>query len=173
MNEVILALEKIRKEFKGKVGENARIIIGEDWLHKSKTKIKKCIVSARLTRKAVATAAKEDVQLIITIFPPIFTQGSHRKISKEHLNLLKILLENNISVYSLGEDWLITENGGFDYLLNLLDFQYPSPLVIEYQNKHKKMGNNGNDTWLCIHVQGPMGEVLACVRTAFLYSNGS
>ncbi len=138
MKEVIQALEKILKEFKGKVGENAGIIIGEDWLHKSKTKIKKCIVSARLTRKAVATAAKEDVQLIITIFPPIFTQGSHRKISKEHLNLLKILLENNISVYSLGEDWLITENGGFDYLLNLLDFQYPSPLVIEYQNKHKK-----------------------------------
>ena len=138
MKDVIQALENIRKEFKGKVGENAGIIIGEDWLHKSKTKIKKCIISARLTRKTVATAAKEDVQLIITVFPPMFTRGNHRKISKEHLELLKILLENNIGVYSLGEDWLITENGGFDYLLNLLDFQYPSPLVIEYQNKHKK-----------------------------------
>jgi len=138
MNEVIQALEKIRKEFKSKVGENAGIIIGEDWLHKSKTKIKKCIISARLTRKAVATAAKEDVQLIITVFPPIFTRGSHRKISKEYMGLLKILLENKISVYSLGEDWLITENGGFDYLLNLLDFQYSSPLIVEYQSKHNK-----------------------------------
>lgn len=138
MNEVIQALEKIRKEFKGKLEENAGIIIGEDWLHKSKAKIKKCIISARLTRKAVATAAKEDVQLIISIFPPIFAQGSHRKISKENLGLLKILLEKNISVYSLGEEWLVTENGGFDYLLNLLDFQYTSPLVIEYQNHHKK-----------------------------------
>jgi len=74
MKEVIQVLEKIRKGFKEKVGENAGIIIGEDRLHKSKTKIKKCIISARLTRKAVATAAKEDVQLIITIFPPIFRE---------------------------------------------------------------------------------------------------
>jgi putative NIF3 family GTP cyclohydrolase 1 type 2 len=138
MNEVIQALEKIRKEFKGKIGENAGIIIGEERLLTSKAKVKKCLVSARLTRKAVATAAKDDVQLIITVFPPIFVQSKHRKISKENLELLRILLEKNIGVYSLGEDWLITEKGGFDYLLNLLDFEYTSLLEIEYQTKHKK-----------------------------------
>lgn len=139
MNEVIQALEKMRKEFKGKIGENAGIIIGEDWLLGSKAKVKKCLVAARLTRKAVATAAKDDIQLIITVFPPVFTQSKNRKINKENLDLLKILLENNIGVYSLGEGWLTTDNGGFAYLFNLLDFDYTSPLVVEYQTKHEKI----------------------------------
>ncbi|NHJ31704.1 MAG: hypothetical protein FK732_02470 [Asgard group archaeon] len=138
MNEIIRALEEIRKEYKGAIGENAGIIIGEDWLLKSKTKIKKCLITSRLTRKAVATAAKDEIQLIITVFPPVLTQGNHRKINKEHLDLLKILMEKNIGVYSLGRKWLTSEKGGFDYLLNLLEFQYTAPLVVEYQVHNEK-----------------------------------
>jgi len=138
MTDVIPALEKIREEFKGKIRENSGIIIGEDWLLSSKSKIKKCLVTSRLTRKAVATAAKEEMQLIITIFSPVFTINKHRKINKDNLDLLKILLEKNIGVYSLGEEWVFAENGGFDYLLKLLDFQYTAPLESKYQSLHKR-----------------------------------
>ncbi len=138
MTEVITALEKIREKSKRKIGENSGIITGEEWLLSSKTKIKKCMITSRLTRKAVATAAKEEIQLIITIFSPIFAFSKDRKISKEHLDLLKVLQEKNIGVYSLGEEWLVTENGGFDYLLNLLNFQYTAPIGDEYLTLNKK-----------------------------------
>ena len=75
MNEIIQALEKIRKEFKGKIGENAGIIIGEDWLLASKTKVKKCLVSSRLTRKAVATAAKDSEFTRPASYKPILITG--------------------------------------------------------------------------------------------------
>ncbi|MGC9778264.1 MAG: Nif3-like dinuclear metal center hexameric protein [Candidatus Heimdallarchaeota archaeon] len=128
MDEVIIALEDIRKEYDSEIN-NGGIILGEAWLDKAKAKLKKCLIAARITRKVIATAAQEQIKLIVTIFSPIFTNSEQQKIDKENLDLLKIIIQNKISIYSLTGDWLIEEKGGFDYLLKLLDFKYSSKIA--------------------------------------------
>ncbi len=132
MDEVIIALENIRKEYDRDIN-NGGIILGEEWLDKGKGKLKKCLIAARVTRKVIATAAQEQIKLIVTIFSPIFTNSEQQKIDKDNLDLLKIIIQNKISIYSLTGNWLVEEKGGFDYLLKLLDFKYSSKIVLNVE----------------------------------------
>ncbi|MDY6902031.1 MAG: Nif3-like dinuclear metal center hexameric protein [Cyanobacteriota bacterium] len=135
MDEVIIALDGIRKDYDSEINVGG-MILGEEWL--AKIKIKKCLIAARLTKKVIAIAVQEKVKLIITIYPPLFTRGSYYKINKEHLELLKKIIQNKIAIYSLTKEWLVTEKGGFDYFLQLLDFEYNSKITCENEPPENK-----------------------------------
>jgi putative NIF3 family GTP cyclohydrolase 1 type 2 len=144
MKSIINVLEKIRKSTTTDNLDSSGIIIGKKWFLDEKVKLTKCYVSSRLTRKIVAQAAQEKVRLIILIFPPILTRGHEQKIDDEQLDLLKIIIENKIVIYALGENWLTSEDGGFDFFFDLLEFQYKSNIksvTIDH--------NNGKNELVC------------------------
>ncbi len=135
MKSIIEALEKIRKMCDNDKFDTNGFIIGEKWILDKKENIPKCLISSRITRKVIALASQEDIKLIISIYPPIFTKGIEQKIDGEQLDILKIILENKISLYALGKKWLIAENGGFDYLLDLFEFEYKSLFELSTLNQ--------------------------------------
>ena len=139
MSRLLSILEKIREECAIK-DSSSGLILGEKWLENSKKKVQKCLISSHLTRKAVATAMKEKAEIIITIHPPYFTDFSNSKIPKTKLELLQKLIQNEIAIYSLGDNWLVSEQGGFDYFLNLLDFDYRKKLNFITIDKTKTEG---------------------------------
>ncbi|HUT81506.1 MAG TPA: Nif3-like dinuclear metal center hexameric protein [Candidatus Bathyarchaeia archaeon] len=140
MNALVKTLEKIReKSFKDKFCSSG-IIISNNRINNGKINLK-CLISSRITRKVVAHAAQEKIDLIISIYPPKFIQNNSQKIMDDHLDLLKILLENKIAVYSFGEKWLFTEDSGFDYIFELLEFQYKKPFECLYLNRKGKEKN--------------------------------
>jgi putative NIF3 family GTP cyclohydrolase 1 type 2 len=142
MKSIINVLDKIRKSTTTDDLDSSGIIIGNKWFLDEKVKLSKCYVSSRLTRKIVAQAAQEKIRLIILIYPPIFTRGHDQKIDDEQLDLLKIIIENKIVIYALGEDWLTSEDGGFDFFFDLLEFQYKSNIksvITESTNYKEKL----------------------------------
>ena len=130
MAEILTILENIRKEINQQKNTPGGLIIGEGWYDHSKAKIRKGLIAANINRKVVATAIQEKAELIITITPPTFTDSTNGKIPAGKMELLQKLIENKIALYSLGKDWLVSEQGGFDYFLSLLDFDYRNVLAI-------------------------------------------
>lgn len=116
-------------------------VLGKNWLKHSKKHMKALVVAARLTRTAVAKAQQQEAKLIVTIFPPTFHLNSMITLPEEQQELLEILFEQKIAVFSLTEDWLTTIQGGFDYLLELLDFQYSSLYKLS-KNKQTPTGKS-------------------------------
>ena len=142
MVSIIDALEKIKKKSNLNKTDANGFIIGGKWIFDKKENLSKCLVTSRLSRKVVAQSAQENFKLIISIYPPIFTRGIEQRVNNEQLDLLKIIIENKIALYALGEGWLVVEDGGFDYLLDLLDFQYKSffeLLISDRIGKEKKL----------------------------------
>lgn len=131
MIEIISALDNIRNEFLSDEDKKTGLIFGEKWLETTKTK--KCLISSHLTKKTIASLKEEDIQLIITIFPPKFIEQVGR-ILPEKMEFLSILIQQKTAVYSLGDFWFVSNDGGFDYLLKMLDFQYTSEFKLEYND---------------------------------------
>ncbi|MBN1331126.1 MAG: Nif3-like dinuclear metal center hexameric protein [Candidatus Heimdallarchaeota archaeon] len=134
MNALIKTLEKIREKSIQDKFCSSGIVISNDRIGNSKSNLK-CLISSRVTRKVVAQAAQEKVDLIISIYPPLLIQNNNQKIIDEHLELLEIIIENKIAIYSFGEKWLFTENSGVDYIFELLEFPYKKPFECVYLNK--------------------------------------
>ncbi len=132
MSQIIALLDKIKVESSSKDKQTSGVILGGEWIEFSKTKIRKCLIAAHLTRKVVATAVKEKAEIIITIYPPSFTQTDSNEIPPTKMELLQRLVQNKIAVYSLGESWLLSEQGGFDYFLRMLDFDYRHKMKIDF-----------------------------------------
>ncbi|NHJ84155.1 MAG: hypothetical protein FK734_01750 [Asgard group archaeon] len=130
MKEFLLALANLNQERKSIHKSSGQFILGEDFLLNSRGKLKRCILCSRLTRKIVTTAVSDDVKLIITIYPPYFFTSGQNSINLANQELLKMLLENNIAIYSIGEKWFSKENGGFDFILQQLEFQYTQELTL-------------------------------------------
>ncbi|HUU79783.1 MAG TPA: Nif3-like dinuclear metal center hexameric protein [candidate division Zixibacteria bacterium] len=136
MSQLISVLENIRNNYCSNECNETGLMIGDDWLEN--LKIKKCLITSHLTRKVVANAKKEEFELIVTIFPPKFVT-QRNKISKEKMELISILINNKIAVYSLGSYWLTAEDGGFQYFLELLDFQYSKDIEYRYYDEDKRL----------------------------------
>jgi putative NIF3 family GTP cyclohydrolase 1 type 2 len=132
MISLINALDKIRNESTSKITTKSGFIIGKKWFTGKKAKITKCLITPRITRAVIAQAAQEEIKLVISIHPPTFTRGFEQIVDDAQLDLLKIIIDKKIALYSLGEEWLISEDGGFDYLFDLLDFQYKSQISISF-----------------------------------------
>ncbi|MHA1879105.1 MAG: Nif3-like dinuclear metal center hexameric protein [Candidatus Heimdallarchaeota archaeon] len=126
-------LEEFFKQYAEKEGSS--FLLGKDWLTKGKQEPRDCLITARLTSGAVAKALQEEVQTIICIYPPFFTQGSQSGLVPWELEILTMLIDNRLAVFSLGENWITKEQGGFDYLLELLDFRYKQPLFNTYNKQ--------------------------------------
>lgn len=124
MSQIVVLLDKIKAESSSNDKQTSGVILGGEWIKISKTKMRKCLIAAHLTRKVVATAMKEKVEMIITIYSPSFTETGSNKIPPTKMELLQKLVLNKIAVYSLGESWVLSEQGGFDYFLSMLDFDY-------------------------------------------------
>lgn len=135
MSQLISVLENIRNNYCSDECNETGLMIGYNWLEN--VKIKKCLITPHLTRKVVANAKKEDFELIVTIFPPKFVT-QRNKISKEKMELISILANNKIAVYSLGSYWLTAEEGGFHYFLELLDFQYSKEIEYKYSDEDRR-----------------------------------
>ena len=104
VKKFIVALEKLYS----KSNFNMKgFIVGEEWISKGKGQLKRILLASRVTRKVIIKAAQENVKLIVSIYPPTFTQGFDQKIDNPSMNLLKIIMENKIAVFSLGKKWLI------------------------------------------------------------------
>jgi len=146
MKPIVRALESIRKKCIRGEYDKAGFIIGKDWVEEAKNV--KCLIASRVTRTTIAKASQEKVRLIISIFPPIFTEGYEQRIGKSHRELLKIIIENKIAIYSLGVEWLTAEESGYDYLLNLLDFEFKKPFELTFSCRETKKGK----------LQGRFGE---------------
>ncbi|MFW9923071.1 MAG: Nif3-like dinuclear metal center hexameric protein [Candidatus Thorarchaeota archaeon] len=125
MTEFVHLLDKMIKEFSN-INSEMSFVIGKEWYEDTRNNIKKCLITSHLTRKAVATAIQTEVDLIITIAPPIFVINKEKRIPAEKLEILRLLIENRIAIFSFGEKFLTMEKGGFDYFLNLIDFKYSS-----------------------------------------------
>ena len=135
MIEIISALDNIRNKSLSNDDKKTGLIFGEKWLEA--IKIKKCLISSHLTKKTIVNIKEDDIQLIITIFPPKFMdQGG--KIIPEKMELLSILIEKKTAVFVLGESWLTSNDGGFEYLLNLLDFQYTKETILQQNDLQGK-----------------------------------
>jgi putative NIF3 family GTP cyclohydrolase 1 type 2 len=135
MDSLIDALDNIRCDAKSKASTNGGFIIGKKWFSTKKAKITKCLITPRITRAVIAQAAQEEIKLVISIHPPTFTRGFEQKVDDAQLDLLKIIIDKKIALYSLGDEWLTSEDGGFDYLFDLLDFQYKSQVTIPFTNR--------------------------------------
>lgn len=132
MSQILALLDKIRVESSSKDKQTSGVILGGEWIKLSKTKISKSLIVAHLTRKVVATAMKEKAEMIITIHCPSFTQTGSNQIPPAKMELLQKLVQNKIAVYSLDESWLVSEQGGFDYFLSMLDFDYRHKMDIDF-----------------------------------------
>jgi putative NIF3 family GTP cyclohydrolase 1 type 2 len=135
MNSIIDALEKIRRNSISGSFYSDGFVIGKKWITK-KPKFSKCLITPRVTRAAIAQAAQEEIKLVISIYHPTFTHGYEQKVDDAQLDLLKIIIDKKIILYSLGEDWLTTEDGGFDYIFDLIDFHYKSQATISFKDKN-------------------------------------
>jgi putative NIF3 family GTP cyclohydrolase 1 type 2 len=137
MVNVIQILQRIREEKENDIDKQPGFIIGFDWLQQSKAKLKRITVASRLTRRVIATATKNNSKLIITLYPPEFLLCHTVQIDAVKRELLQILIEQNITVFSLGKEWLGNEKGGISYYLKLLGFSYSSPFFIS-DHHHKE-----------------------------------
>ena len=136
MSKIIDILDKITKEVADPAIEKNRVTLGEKFVNEKKSKIKNCIIASHLTRKTITLAIEKGANLIITIYPPAFTNPYSQSLFDNKLEFLEVLLEKKIAVYSLGEEWLYAHDGGFAFLLELLDFQYSQKTTL---NLHKKI----------------------------------
>jgi len=130
MKDLVKVLDSMRKNQTG-------IILGYEWHEKSRSKLDKTIIASHLTRKVIATAIQSKTCFIVTIYPPSCIQSFGDSIDKTKMEILKSLIDNKIAVYSLGSDWLYTEDGGFNYFLQMIDFPYAKALKINI-SKHAK-----------------------------------
>ncbi len=137
MNILIKTLEKIRERSKNSKFDDMGILISTDRIKNNKANLK-CLICSRITRKVVAQAAQEKIDLLVSIYPPTFISTFNSKLLEEQLDLLKIILENKIAVYTLAEQWLVSENGGFDYFFDLLEFPYKKPFEQIYLSRKGK-----------------------------------
>jgi len=130
MKDLVKVLDSMRKDQSG-------IVLGYEWHEKSRSKLDKVIIASHLTRKVIATAIQSKTCFIVTIYPPDCLQTYGTSIDKTKMEILKSLIDNKIAVYSLGADWLYTEDGGFSYFLKMIDFPYANALKINI-SKHAK-----------------------------------
>lgn len=138
MVDLINALERIGEEYINHKRTDAGGILGIERLKRSSREIKKCIITPRLTRRAVVRAVQEKAKLIITIIPPSLIRKNSQKIETANFELLQILIKNNIAIYSIGSNWFSREKGGFDFLLNLINFPYTSPYSLKIMGGNQK-----------------------------------
>jgi len=124
--------------FEEKIGTG--FYLGKNWILNGRKRVRDCLIAARITRAAVHKAIEEQVQLIVSIYPPIFIHSTTQKIAPWEQEVLTLLIENKIGIFSLGQQWLIAEGGGFDHLLELLDFPYKQPLDTKL---HQVLGHLG------------------------------
>ncbi len=132
MSQIFTLLDKMKGESSSKDSQTSGVILGGEWIRLSKTNIRKCLIAAHLTRKVIATAMKDNAKIIITIYPPSFTKSDSIEIPPIKMDLLQNLIRNKIAVYSFGEGWLFSEQGGFDYFLSMLNFDYRHKIEIDF-----------------------------------------
>ena len=134
MNEIITVLDNMRLKGNYNLPEGG-VIIGNEWLKQTRNVIKKCALTTRITRKAIATAVQEKINLIITVIPPFFISEGLMKIHDIQYEFLKMIMQNDIAIYSLGKQWLWADYGGYDYFLKLLTYEYSTKEEVQYQNQ--------------------------------------
>ena len=134
MKDLVKVLDSMRKNQSG-------VVLGFEWYEKTRSKIDKVIIASHLTRKVIATAIQSKTYFIVTIHPPAFLQSNDNRIDKTKMEILKSLIDNKIAIYSLDEEWLFAEDGGFNYFLQMMDFPYAKALRINSVNQSKEIQN--------------------------------
>jgi putative NIF3 family GTP cyclohydrolase 1 type 2 len=142
MEVLIEALESIRKEANRKNDSIFGEMIGITQLLAGRKKIKNCILTSRLTRQVLATAIQKEISLIITIFEPDILRKDKGKINQATYHFYQQLIKHNIGVYTIGNGFLISDEGGFHSLLKIWGFVYTS--LIQLSKKEKNLQKEPN-----------------------------
>ncbi|MGB5823962.1 MAG: Nif3-like dinuclear metal center hexameric protein [Proteocatella sp.] len=94
--------------------DNVGLLVGDTY-----SDVKKILLSLELSKSVLEMAKSENVDLIITHHPAIFS-GMKRIVNNSNDNLIFQLISNNISLYSAHTNFDALENGLNDYVANLL-----------------------------------------------------
>jgi len=94
--------------------DNVGLLVGD-----ANSDVKKILLSLELSKSVLEMAKSENVDLIITHHPAIFS-GIKRIVNDSDDNLIFQLISNNISLYSAHTNFDALENGLNDYVANLL-----------------------------------------------------
>ncbi|MHA1300038.1 MAG: Nif3-like dinuclear metal center hexameric protein [Candidatus Helarchaeota archaeon] len=108
------------------------LITGSSYVSKQKRrKIKKVIITPDLTKKAVIGALKNKVDLIL-----IFNYEKwERSLVDENFDLIKHIIENNIIVYKIPDNWAYSEGGLNDTIAEILKLEIEGVFNIKIGEK--------------------------------------
>ncbi|MHA1916915.1 MAG: Nif3-like dinuclear metal center hexameric protein [Candidatus Ranarchaeia archaeon] len=128
---LINSLDKISPPKNAEPGDNIGIQVGRsDSLFLKSVNAKNVTISLTPTSEAIVRAAKEKSNFLITHLPISFEPRT--KLVNEKYSLVKHLISNGITLYSLGSSWEGAEHGINPTLIELLGLEtqqlFPSSL---------------------------------------------
>lgn len=117
---------KLKKEI-AESWDNVGLLVGDLNLE-----VKKVLLSLELTKSVFEMAKEQQVDLIITHHPAIFS--GLKTVVNDNDNLIFELIRNNIALYSAHTNFDAIENGLNDYVISLLDGKNSE--IIKSESEH-------------------------------------
>lgn len=125
LEEVINSLETLAPTYLAEKWDNVGLLVGS-----RKQRVKKIICALDINLKVIKEAIDQKVDCIITHHPFIFKPLTKLDFDTPKGEMIRLLVQNNIAVYSMHTNWDIAQGGINDLLSEELDMQDIKPLEI-------------------------------------------
>ncbi|CAO1397979.1 unnamed protein product [Diamesa serratosioi] len=100
----------------------------------SKTNVKKIMLTNDLTESVMEESIKENVNLIVSYHPPIFSGLKRLTQSSWKERIVVKCIENKIALYSPHTAWDVVRSGVNDWLAQALPIETSEPVMPHFQN---------------------------------------
>lgn len=114
--------------------DNVGLLVG-DW----DSEINKVLVSIEANEKLIEEAIKNDIDLIVTHHPFIFSKIKRITTSELKGKLIHKLIKNDIAIYSMHTNFDIANEGLNDYFMSLLGIEKSEILDVTYSEQLYKL----------------------------------
>lgn len=134
LEEVISRLEVLAPTYLAEKWDNVGLLIGS-----RKQPIKKILCALDINLAVVKEAIAKEVDCIVTHHPLIFKPLGKLDFDTPKGELIQLLIQNNIAVYSMHTNWDIAQGGINDVLSRAFEIEEAKPLEITQTNRMDKL----------------------------------
>ena len=122
-NKIISILNRLAPPFLIDSWDNSGLQIGS-----TEKQVEKILVSLDLSKNTLKKAIEEKVDMIVTHHPFLFTKLSHISLDDEKGQMIRDIIKNDITVFSIHTNLDMCEGGVNDVLCELLEISEAKPL---------------------------------------------
>lgn len=134
LEEVISSLEALAPTYLAEKWDNVGLLVGS-----RKQAVKKVLCALDVNLEVVKEAIAKEVDCIVTHHPFIFKPLAKLDFDTPKGEMIRLLIQNNIAVYSMHTNWDIAQGGINDILSKEFGLEAAKPLEITQTNRIDKL----------------------------------